>query len=131
MKIVKLLWADIYRDGGSYEAEFSTDENLSYSVFLERSRMPDEKGLHHRWLYEYRGSERPENCLPVITGSIEEQQLIDRLESFLKVNPISDDENQHNSAKNHLMRLEKLLHYIPLREPCFVSDVRANFSKRT
>lgn len=130
MKLVKLLWADIFRDGGSYGAEFSTDEHLSYSVFLERSRMPDEEGLHHRWLYEYRGSERPENCLPIITGSVEEQQLINRLDCFFKANPKPNDEDQYDSDNYRLGQLEKLLHYIPLREPCFASDIRAEFSKR-
>lgn len=130
MKLVELLWADIFRDGGSYGAEFLTDEDLSYSLFLQRSRMPDEKGLHHRWLYEYRGSEKPENCIPVITGSIEEQQIISRLESFLKANPNPDDDSQPGSNQYWLERLEELLHYVSLREPCFANDVRANFSKR-
>jgi hypothetical protein len=99
MKLVKLLWADIFRDGGSYGAEFSTDEDLSYSLFLQRSRMPDEEGLHHRWLFEYRGSfsERPENCLPVLAASVQEQQIIERLKIFLKVNPKSEDDDLYDS----------------------------------
>ena len=131
MKLIELLWADIFRDGGSYGAEFSTDENLNYSVFLERSRMNDKAGLHHRWLFEYRAefSERPENGLPVITGSLEEQQLINRLESFLDVNPKSEIEGQYGSRNYHLRQLEELLRYISLREPCFPGDVKAHFSK--
>ena len=131
MKLIKLLWADIFRDGGSYGAEFSTDEDSNYNLFLQCSRMPDENGLHHRWLFEYRGSsyEVPENCLPVLSGSNEEQQIIERLKSFLKTISKFEDEDIYNSDNYRRRQLEKLLHYIPLREPCFSSDVKANFQK--
>lgn len=133
MKLVKLLWADIFRDGGSYGAEFSTDEETNYSIFLECSPMPANEGLHHRWLFAYRDSfsERPENGFPVTTGSIEEQELVNRLKRFLEaIGKFKDeDENQYNSESYRLKRLEELLHYISLREPCFDYDVRASFSE--
>lgn len=130
MKLIKLIWADIFRDGGSYGAEFSTDENLTYNIFLKCSAEPDEKGLHHRWLFEYRGSEIPKDCLPIITGSIEEQQIIARLKYFLKTNPKPDEENLHDADNYRMKMLEKLFYYIPLREPCFPGDVKTNFSKQ-
>ena len=132
MKLVKLLWADIFRDGGSYGAEFSTDEDANYSIFLERSRMPNGKGLHHRWLFKHRGSfpEHPENGISVVTGSIEEQEITNCLKCFLEASPKLTKENQDNSDNYHLERLEELLYYIPLRESCLANDVRASFSKR-
>jgi len=119
MKLVKLLWADIFRDGGSYGAEFSTDEDLSYSLFLKCSPMFDDDSLHHRWLYEFRGSEQPKNSSPVLSGSIEEREIVNRLDYFLKNYPKFDNEQQEESYKYHIKQLEKMLHYILLREPCF------------
>lgn len=129
MKLVELVWADIFRDGGSYEAEFSTDEELIYRIFLKRSAMPDEEGLHHRWLFEYRGSKLPDDCLPVITGSLEEQRLIARLDRFLKENTELNNENVNEPQNYRLKFLREMLHYIPLREPCFPGDIKANFPK--
>jgi len=76
MMATKLIFADIYRDGGSYGASFETDNGLTYNIFLQRSKMPDADGLHHRWLFEYFGDNRPQGCLPVVTGSEEEKALL-------------------------------------------------------
>jgi hypothetical protein len=67
MKLTRLIFADICRDGGSYVASFETDDGLTYNVLLKRSKMPDGEGLHHRWLFQHFGKERPEGCLPVLT----------------------------------------------------------------
>jgi hypothetical protein len=83
MMLTKLILADICRDGGSYVADFETDNGLTYSIFLQCSKMPDADGLHHRWLFEYFGDNRPQGCLPVVTGSREEKGLLDRLQDFL------------------------------------------------
>jgi hypothetical protein len=40
MMVTKLIFADIYRDCGSYEASFETDNGLTYSIFLQRSKCP-------------------------------------------------------------------------------------------
>jgi hypothetical protein len=122
MKLVKLLGADIYRDGGSYSAEFETDEGTVYSVFLQRSAMPDENGLHHKWLYEYQGYDKPKNCSPIITGSVEERNLLERLQDFLSAQfdvPMTDERQKY-----HLERLGKMIHYIQRREPCFPYDIK-------
>jgi len=116
MKLVNLLSADMYRDGGSYSAEFETDDGLGYSVFLQRSKMPDEEGLHHRWLYKYRGFVKPANCKPVLTGSSEEQELLKRLKNFVAAN------SQENETYN-FKRLCELIEYITLRESCFPFDI--------
>ncbi len=53
MELTKLISADIYRDGGSYSATFETDDGRTYSVWLQRSKMPDHEGMHHRGLFAY------------------------------------------------------------------------------
>jgi hypothetical protein len=34
MKLTRLIFADIYRDGGSYGASFETNIGLTYNVLL-------------------------------------------------------------------------------------------------
>ena len=116
----KLIFADIYRDGGSYGASFETDNGLTYNIFLQRSKMPDADGLHHRWLFEYFGDNRPQGCLPVVTGSEEEKALLDRLKDFLGSCTLGlASSSEHES----LDRLKELVHYIERREPCLPSDL--------
>jgi hypothetical protein len=75
--------ADEYRDGGSYSATFATDDGLPLSIFLQRSRMPDREGRHHRALYEYRGESMPDGCRSVLSGSQEERRLLRLVDEFL------------------------------------------------
>ena len=120
MMATKLIFADIYRDGGSYGASFETDNGLTYNIFLQRSKMPDADGLHHRWLFEYFGDNRPQGCLPVVTGSEEEKALLNRLKDFLGSCTLGlASSSEHES----LDRLKELVHYIERREPCFSSDL--------
>jgi hypothetical protein len=123
MKLVKLLGADMYRDGGSYSAEFETEEGSIYGVFLQRSAMPDEKGLHHKWLYEYHGYHKPEGCPPVITGSVQERDLIERLQDFLSVQP--DTPTTDNRQIYYLEHLGEMIRYIQHREPCFLYEINS------
>ncbi|MCK1393217.1 hypothetical protein [Bradyrhizobium sp. 1] len=120
VKLIKLKFADVHRDGGSYGASFETENSLEYNVWLQRSKMPDNYGLHHRWLFEFFGSNRPEGCLPVVTGSEEEKALLDRLKVFLA----SCTLNPTASERGYLDRLRELVHYIERREPCLPSDLR-------
>jgi hypothetical protein len=113
-KLTKLVDADIYRDGGSYAASFETDTGAIYSVWLQRSRMPDGDGLHHRWLFAYAGVERPRDCVPILTGSAEEKALLTRLRDFLA---------DHVSEEREYARLRELVHYAERREPCVPSDL--------
>lgn len=69
----------MFRDGGSYYADFLINNDSIYTVFLQRSKMPDEKGVHHKWLFEFFKSdfdenlaEVPKDCLPIVTGSKQE-----------------------------------------------------------
>ena len=123
MKLVELIEADIYRDGGSYGASFIADDDREYGLWLERSRMPDGAGLHHRWLFEYRGSERPNDCVPVVTGSDEERALFDRLDEFLRA-PIVRLTSHSPDPSNRLRRLGELRDYAARREPSFPADLR-------
>jgi hypothetical protein len=118
-RLTKLDFADIYRDGGSYGASFEANSGLVYSIWLQRSKMPDGDGLHHRWLFEFLGSGRPEGCLPVVTGSQQEMALLNRLKEFLAscvIAPVA-------SERANFDRLAELMHYIERREPCLPSDL--------
>jgi hypothetical protein len=120
MKLTRLIFADIYRDGGSYGASFETDNGLTYNVLLQRSRMPDGEGLHHRWLFQYFGNERPEDCLPVVTGSKEEGVLLGLLSAFMASRTMEAASATTPPGTN---RLKELVHYIERREPCFPFDL--------
>jgi hypothetical protein len=119
VKLTKLNFADINRDGGSYGASFETDSGLVYGIWLQRSKMPDGDGLHHRWLFEFLGSIRPEGCLPIVTGSKEEKALLDRLKEFTA----SCVPAPASSERANFDRLAELIHYIERREPCLPSDL--------
>jgi hypothetical protein len=121
VNLTKLNFADIYRDGGSYGASFETDDGLIYSIWLQRSKMPDEDGLHHRWLFEFLGDNRPEDCLPMVTGSDEEKALLGRLKDFLASSTLE----RASSEQANLDRLTELVHHIERREPCLPSDLVA------
>ena len=122
MKLTKLNFADIHRDGGSYGASFETDNGLTYNIWLQRSKMPDGDGLHHRWLLEYFEASQPQGRLPVVTGSEEEKALLGRLKDFLASCTL---ELASSSERTNLDRLTELVHYIERREPCLPSDLIA------
>lgn len=120
MELRKLIFAVIYRDGGSYGAAFETDDGRTYNIRLQRSRMPDAAGLHHRWLFEYFGErfgdERPENCRPVVTGSTEERALLARLNAFMA------SVYSASLPDADLTCVTELIRHIERREPCFPYD---------
>jgi len=120
---MKLNFADIHRDGGSYGASFETDDGLTYNIWLQRSKMPDGDGLHHRWLFEYLGAIRPQGCLPVVTGSDEEKALLRRLKDFLASQTFGPTSSSAYVEQANLDRLRELIHSIEHREPCFPSDL--------
>jgi hypothetical protein len=122
MMLIKLNFADTYRDGGSYAASFETDRGLTYNIWLQRSKMPDGDGLHHRWLFEYFGAERPQACLPIVTESEQERALVGRLRQFLAREKIEVARSLEQANPD---RLTELIHYIERREPCFPSDLVA------
>ena len=124
MKLTRLISAESYRDGGSYGASFETDDGLAYNVWLQQSKMPDDEGLHHRWLFQNFGKMRPEGCLPVVTGSEDERVLLEHLHDFLAsatqetASPLVSVEDD-----GHVVRLKELVGYIERREPCFPFDL--------
>jgi len=122
MTLTRLTFVDFYRDGGSYEARFDTADAGGFGLWLQRSAMPDAHGLHHRWLFAYRGRVKPADAIPVITGSDEERIILGALETFLARNEHGD---LTGDAAASLDRLRKMIGYIRVREPCFPSDLRA------
>jgi len=117
MHLRHLQFADIFRDGGSYEAFFSTDEPLGFCVCLLCLIEPVSEGSHHKYLYAFRSEaavwlQIPEGVYPIVTGSEEERQLLQMLEPFV-------DETADESA---MKRLAKMMGYIRKREPCLPND---------
>lgn len=115
VKLLQLIEADIYRDGGSYGARFETDENIDYCLWLQCLQMSNDEGLQHRDLFEYRGTERPDNCSPVTLGSEADQQIILRIQEFLAHPQLSPD--PWLTIDNRVTRLTEMLHYMPRRKP--------------
>lgn len=118
MQLLRLECADILRDGGSYEAFFTTDEDLGYCICLPHCGWSDMTGAHYKYLYAFRSEAPvwlaiPEDVLPIVTGSDEEQQLIEILKALL-------DEAQAN--RTSVERLPDMLNHIRKREPCFPYD---------
>ena len=54
-RLRRLMFADVYRDGGSFEARFETESGKGFGLWLQRAAMPDASGPHHRWLFAYEG----------------------------------------------------------------------------
>src|SRR3954463_9446098 len=102
MMFVHLESADVYRDGGSYAATLRNADGAEYQLWLERSRMPDSQGLHHRWLFAYSGPTHfgpgyPPGCVPVVTGSDAERELNESLRSFV-------ERGRGTASENHWRR---------------------------
>src|SRR5215469_3264413 len=110
-----LKFADVYRDGGSYGATLETDTGKEFSIWLQRSRMPDANGLHHRWLFAYEGREKPSDAVPVLTGSDRERDLLQALDRFM---------GSSREGNRSIERLREMIGYIRTREPCLPHDLR-------
>jgi hypothetical protein len=89
LQFKRLQFADVIRDGGSYVAIFETDAGKEFGLWLQRSRMPDENGRHHRRLFAYHGTEKPLDSIPMLTGSDDEALLLESLGTFLCA-PVAD-----------------------------------------
>jgi hypothetical protein len=85
--------------------------------------MPDGEGLHHRWLFQWFGKERPEGCLPVVTGSNEERGLLWLLRDFMASKTLETAPPTAPHENYNTTRLKELVHYIERREPCFPFDL--------
>jgi hypothetical protein len=85
--------------------------------------MPDAEGLHHRWLFESFGEQRPDGDLPIVTGSNAERALIARLKGFLALAESGAPDMPAPVSADSLRRLGELIKYIERREPCLSSDV--------
>ncbi|WP_257167859.1 hypothetical protein [Bradyrhizobium sp. SRS-191] len=110
--LARLISVNVFRDGGSYEARFATDDGRLIALWLQRSAMPDAAGLHHRELFLYEeGSAVPDPRL-LITGSSEEQDLLQRLTEVI-ARPRQDCD------PGELERLGRMIACIERREPLF------------
>jgi len=56
MKVKKITWADIYRDGGSYGFEFTGVDGLAYEFFMGTNAFEPEATESHASPVVYRGS---------------------------------------------------------------------------
>ncbi len=121
---------DIWRDGGSYSALFTTRAGEPYKLWLEihpsmvfqRQSMPRHRFLYEGWDYDQPASDLARG-IPVITGSADELDIIAQLEAFLAA-PVVDVPFAHKTPKEHfLSTLRELAAAIPLRAPCFDGDV--------
>ncbi|MGJ4880767.1 MULTISPECIES: hypothetical protein [unclassified Bradyrhizobium] len=110
--LAELVFVDVYRDGGSYDARFETVDGQPIALWLQRSRMPDAEGLHHRELFVHDGQQDPDDLQPVAIGSAEEQDVLHRLDEFVVGHGSGCDVGA-------LARLVKMIGYIRRREPVF------------
>ncbi|MBS1914179.1 MAG: hypothetical protein JST22_19480 [Bacteroidetes bacterium] len=124
MNIEELVRVDYFRDGGSYQAIFTTDDGLGYGLWLQCSRVAAGSGPRHRWLFEYRGYERPSGCVPVITASGQEQAIVGRLREAL-AHPRVAAGDDGLPAEWHIERLREMLASILERERCSYEDLIA------
>lgn len=119
MKLLQLLEMNYFLDGGTYEARFATFSGQDYNLWLKAHLGPHE--YRHRQLFEYYGTERPKFCRPLISGGIQEQQLVQRVRDFLSL-PNPAVATQFISKPKALLRLEKMLECIQAREPCHCDE---------
>jgi hypothetical protein len=118
MKLVELQQADIYRDGGSYGARFLADDAQEYGLWLQRSRMPDEAGIHDRWLFQYPAQTPPDGCIPVVSGSADEAEILRLLDEFLQTPVLG-----WRASAESLSQLREMRKRIPMREACSPDNV--------
>lgn len=131
-ELASLRGCDIWRDGGSYSALFTTRAGEPYKLWLEAhpSMVFQPESLpRHRFLYEGWDYDQPAPDLargiPVLTGSADELDIIAQLKAFLEA-PVVDVPFAHNTPNEQfLSTLRELAAAIPLRAPCFAGDVPA------
>ncbi|WP_316182924.1 hypothetical protein [Bradyrhizobium sp. SZCCHNRI1009] len=111
--LARLISVEIFRDGGSYEARFETEDGSLVALWLQRSAMPDAAGLHHRELFVHDDRQPVAGPQPLTTGSREEQDLLHRLSAFV----VSQADRSGDTGV--LARLRQMIAYIERREPVF------------
>ncbi len=130
MKLTALIDAEIYRDGGSYEARFQTDDGEPYTVWLQAFAARTQSRPRHQWLFEYRADQRPADAVPVVSGSQQEHELLARLDAFLLAPTETPVATAWPPEGHRLARLREMREFIPQREPCLPSDLRrAGFTR--
>lgn len=113
-RILSLQFADIFRDGGSYEAGFVTEDGMRFVIYLETyPKSPVRGSLRHGRLFTYTGDEMPEDAVPLPKDGKEERELVQELEAFLQAPTFSPELRDPSRA---LQRLTEMTGYIPLRK---------------
>ena len=117
MAYVKLIAADVYRDGGSLEACFLCDGGTFESIWLQ-ARPEDRsfKRFVHTDLRVSSTAEGAQRGRAVDKGSPEEADIITRLQSFM-MSPTVDVPFSHRTpADYHLEKVAALVVAIPHRK---------------
>ena len=127
VRFEKILYADVIRDGGSYEAGFETSDHRVVVVFLARYASDDQRKVRHKHLYVFEGYQMPTNAIPVLSSSEPETRLINALELAQK----SADSAEPNSdnPEYYRDRLKELIDYAKRRDPTFPADIESMHSR--
>jgi hypothetical protein len=104
LRFADLSWCDIYRDGGSYEANFTTETGGGFVISLEI--VYDDRGEHeYGGLYE-RPLEHVENQPQVPLRGEREQEIVGAVAEILARAPDTTESHE---------RLREMLAMIPGR----------------
>jgi hypothetical protein len=114
----KLVGAYMYRDGGSFEAKFVCDDGGFETVWLEAApESPRQHVLVHSRLQIFRDLDRAVVPEEVAKNSPRETEIVTALRDFL-ANPSVDVPFGHRTpARTFLEYVERLVYYIPRRQP--------------
>lgn len=94
MKLVRLIEAEMYRDGGSLEATFLESDGLERSLFLLVGPPYDDEMMHHKKLYPCRPAFDDEGEFvsavdPIPKGSSADREWLDAISAWIEENPPS------------------------------------------
>jgi|GEM_PF-4001713 len=109
---MRLIGADICRDGGSLAATFERADGSLLSIFLEVAEIP-EPGEARRFLHLHVGSSIQNRCDPATIlrrGSADEASFLSELDDWIAAN------DPPASQSRHWDRLMELRRSIPTRE---------------
>ncbi|MEM7184344.1 MAG: hypothetical protein AAF518_25825, partial [Spirochaetota bacterium] len=96
MKLLKLIEADFFRDGGSYQAEWLTDKDIHYTLYLqadndfldEDEEYPNPNAFNdfrHKCLYDC-SYQDIKNREPIYKNSPEEKIVLSLVDEWIKTN---------------------------------------------
>jgi len=109
MKIKQLISCDIYRDGGSLEATWHTDDQKEWSVTLHINSWKDPREIKTYHLYNCKLKEKAAHSR-IQKNSPEHQQIIEAIETWASANTLSPEglQKSRDSLFSLLHLLEEL-----------------------